>query len=122
MEQAFAKAEELAEHVKEYVNNRIDQLKLSSAEKTAKLMSYFIAVLVVVLLVVFFILFGAVALSLYMGEVFGAVYWGFLFTGGLLLLFAWITGVFRKTILQFPIMNALIQQLFTENEEDDEDD
>lgn len=122
MEHAFTKAEELAENVKEYVNNRIDQLKLSSAEKTAKLISNFIAVLVVVLLVVFFILFGAVALSLYMGEVLGAMYWGFLFTGGLLLLFALITWVFRKTILQFPIMNALIQQLFTENEEDDEDD
>ncbi|HEX4956610.1 MAG TPA: hypothetical protein VFV46_00415 [Lacibacter sp.] len=122
MEQAFTKAEQLATHIKEYANNRIDQLKLSSAEKTAQIMSYLIAVLVVVLLVVFFMLFGAIALSIYMGEIFGAMYWGFLFTGGLLLLFALLTWVFRKTILQFPIMNSIIQQLFTENEEDDEDD
>jgi uncharacterized membrane protein YqjE len=122
MEQVFSKAEELAQHVKEYVNNRIDQLKLYSAEKTAKLLSNLIAVFVVVMLVVFFILFGAVALSLFMGEVFGATYLGFLLTGGILLLFALIIWVFRSSILQLPIMNSIIGQLFTETEEEDEED
>jgi protein-S-isoprenylcysteine O-methyltransferase Ste14 len=122
MEQVFLKAEELAQHVKEYANNRIDQLKLSSAEKTAKLLSNLIAVFVVVALIVFFILFVAVALSLLMGEVFGATYLGFLFTGGILLLFAVIIWVFKSTILQLPIMNSIIGQLFTETEEEDEED
>jgi ABC-type multidrug transport system fused ATPase/permease subunit len=122
MEQAFSKAEELAQHLKEYADNRVDQIKLSSAGKTAKLMSYMIAVLVVVMFIIFFLLFAAVALSIFMGEVFGTMYWGFLFTGGLLLLLAAITWVFRKAILEFPIMNALIQQLFTKMEAEDEDD
>ena len=37
MEDTFAKAEELAEHVKEYINNRMDSVKLNSAEKSSKL-------------------------------------------------------------------------------------
>lgn len=122
MEQAFSTAEELAQHLKEYANNRMDQVKLSTAETTAKVLSVMIAVFIVVMLVAFFLLFAAVALSIFMGEVLGGIYRGFLFTGGLLLLLAGITWVFRKAILQFPIMNALIQQLFTTNEDDDEDD
>lgn len=121
MEQAFSKAEVLGKKLKEYANNRIDQIKLGSAEKTAKVMSYMIAVFAVVMLIIFFLLFAAVAFSIFMGQVFGAMYWGFLFTGGLLLLLAFITWVFRQPILQFPIMNALIQQLFTNPEEDEDD-
>lgn len=123
MEQIFSKAEQLAEHLKEYANNRADQIKLSTSEKTAKLFSWIIALGVIVALVVFFILFAAVALSLYMGEVFGAVYWGFLFTGGVLLLMALLLWILRTQILQYPIMNALIKQLFTKEEEaEDEED
>jgi hypothetical protein len=122
MEKTFSKAEDLAQNLKEYAANRIDQAKLSTAEKTAAVMSYLLAAGVVVLLLVFFILFGAIALSLFMGEVFGAMYWGFLFTGGILLLLAIFTWIFRAGILQYPIMNALIKQLFTKNEEENEDE
>ncbi len=123
MEQTFSKAEELVEHLKEYANNRVDQIKLSTSEKTAKLFAWLIAVGVIVVLVVFFILFAAVALSLYMGEVFGAIYWGFLFTGGVLLLLALLLWMFRAQLLQYPIRNAMIQQLFTKDEEaEDEED
>jgi Putative Actinobacterial Holin-X, holin superfamily III len=123
MEQTFSKAEELVEHLKEYANNRADQIKLSTSEKTAKLFSWLIAIGVIVALVVFFILFAAVALSLYMGEVFGAAYWGFLFTGAVLLLMALLLWMFRAQLLQYPIMTAMIQQLFTKDEEaEDEED
>lgn len=123
MEQTFSKVEELAEHLKEYASNRADQIKLSTSEKTAKLFSWLIAIGVIVALVVFIILFAAIALSLYMSEVFGAVYWGFLFTGGILLLMALLLWLFRAQLLQYPIMNALIKQLFTKDEEaEDEED
>lgn len=123
MEQTFTKAEELVAHLKEYANNRADQIKLSTSEKTAKLLSWLIAVGVIVVLVVFFILFAGIALSIYMGEVLGAAYWGYLFTGGVLLLLALLLWSFRARLLQYPIMNAMIQQLFTKEEEaEDEED
>jgi len=122
MQQTFSKAEELVEHLKEYANNRADQIKLSTSEKTAKLFSWLIAVGVIVALVVFFILFAAVALSIFMGEVFGAAYWGFLFTGGVLLLLALLLWMFRAQLLQYPIMNAMIKQLFTKDEEEEDEE
>lgn len=123
MEQTLEKAEALAEHLKEYANNRINQVKLSTSEKTAKLISYMLAIGIIAALFVFFILFAAVALSLYMGKILGALYWGFLFTGGVLLLLCALLWMFKTQLLQYPIMNALLQQLFTrEKEEEDEED
>jgi Flp pilus assembly protein TadB len=122
MEQTFSKAEELVAHLKEYANNRADQIKLSTSEKTAKLLSWLIAVGVIVALVVFFILFAGIALSIYMGEVLGAAYWGYLFTGGVLLLLALLLWLFRARLLQYPIMNAMIQQLFTKEEEAEDEE
>ncbi len=95
MEQTFSKAEELARNIKDYINNRVDQVKLSSAEKTARFMAYLIAICVVVMLAVFFILFAAIAFSLFMGKVFGAMHWGFLLTGSLLLLLAFFLWMAR---------------------------
>ena len=122
MEQVFSKAEEMAEHIKEYINNRTDQLKLNTSEQTAKLLSYLIATGIITALVIFFILFTWVALSLFLGELLGKTYWGFLITGSFLLLLAWLLWVFRRPVLQYPIMNALIQQLFKSEEENDDED
>lgn len=122
MEKIFSKAEEMVEHVKEYVNNRTDQLKLNTSEQTAKLLSYLIATGIITAMVIFFVLFAGVALSLFLGEVLGKPYWGFLITGGFLLLLAWLLWVFRRSVLQYPIMNGLIQQLFKSEEENDDDE
>ena len=48
MEKAFAKVEELADTIKEYVNTRIDAVKLNAAEKSSAVISNIIAGLVVV--------------------------------------------------------------------------
>ena len=39
MEETFAKVEELAAHVNEYVSNRIALIKLNTAEKSSKVLS-----------------------------------------------------------------------------------
>ena len=53
MDQGFNNAETFVDQVKEYVNNRLTQLKLSFAEKTSKVMAVMVAVLLFAL--VFFL-------------------------------------------------------------------
>jgi hypothetical protein len=68
MEKAFDKMEELANNIKEYVNARIDGVKLGAAEKNSVVIANVTAGIVASLVFLFFLGFASVALSLFLGE------------------------------------------------------
>jgi hypothetical protein len=119
MEKAFARAEELAGNIKEYVNNRLRMVKLSAAEKASKVAANFIALTITMVIMLFFIVFASLALAFVLGEWTGKLYWGFLIVAGLYLLFAAIIWIAKAKLLQLPIMNSLLQQLYSEEEEEE---
>lgn len=121
MEHSFAKAEELAAHVKEYFNNRISSVKLSAAEKSSKLAANILAALVACTVLVFFVLFASVALAFVFAGLTGEYYLGFLIVSGFYLLIGIVTWFARERLLRLPIMNSILQQLFKDEEEDEED-
>lgn len=119
MEKAFAKAEELAGTIKEYVNNRIESVKLNAAEKSSAVMANVIAGAIVAVVFIFFIVFASVALAFGLGEWLGKTWAGFLIVAGLYFLVGIIVWLARTKIIRLPIMNAFIQQLI--KTEDDEE-
>lgn len=121
MEKAFAKAEELASAVKEYVDTRLDTVKLSVAEKTSAVLANVLAGMVVALVFVCFIFFGSIALALLLGSWLGAWWLGFLIVAGIYLLLGLITWLARGRLIRLPIMNAMIRQLFNRLEYDDDE-
>ncbi len=118
MENLFSKAEDLAGNLKDYVNTRIDSLKLNAAEKSSKLIANGVAGMVVAILVLFFLGLGSIALSLAVGIWIGKTWAGFLVVGGFYLLVSIIIWTARAKLIRMPVMNAMIQQLFKEDEED----
>lgn len=119
MEKVFANVEELAGTIKEYVNTRIDSVKLNTAEKSSMAIANIIAGLVVAMVFLFFIVFASLALSFGLGEWIGKTWAGFLIVAGLYLLIGIIVWTARGRMIRLPVMNALIKQLFgDENEED----
>lgn len=121
MEKTFARVEELADTIKEYVNTKIESVKLSAAEKTSAVIANVLAGIVVALVFVFFVIFASVALSLGLGEWIGKTWAGFLIVAGLYLLIGIIVWTGRGKIIRLPLMNAMIRQL-SGNEEEEEDD
>jgi hypothetical protein len=119
MEKAFAKVEELADTVKDYVNTRIESVKLNTAEKTSAIIANLVAGLIVVSFFMLFFLFGSIALSFGLGEWIGKTWAGFLIVGGIYLLIGIVVWTARVKIIQLPVMNALIKQLFGEEDEED---
>jgi energy-coupling factor transporter transmembrane protein EcfT len=120
MEDTFIKIEQMAAHAKEYVNNRIAEVKLSSAEKTSKLLAIIIAIAVSMLVFIFFIAFASTALAFALAKWTGEFYWGFLIVAGIYFLLGMLVWILKEKLLRFPIMNAMLQQLFkadTDNEE-----
>ena len=122
METTFAKVEEMAVHVKEYVNNRIASVKLSAAEKSSKLMANVIAIAITMMVFVFFVVFASIALAYAFASLTGEFYWGFLIVAGIYLLLGVLVWLMKEKLLRLPIMNAMLQLLFKEDDELDEED
>jgi fatty acid desaturase len=120
MEKAFARVEELADTIKEYVNTRIESVKLSAAEKSSAVIANVLAGIIVAVVFLFFIVFASLALSFGLGEWIGKTWAGFLIVAGLYLLFGIIVWAARGKIIRLPLMNAMIQQLFKKDEEDED--
>ncbi|MBL7701941.1 MAG: phage holin family protein [Ferruginibacter sp.] len=118
MEKAFAKAEELADTVKEYVNNRIAAAKLNVAEKSSAVIANLAATLAVAGVLMLFILFSSIALAFCLGAWIGATWAGFLIVGGLYLLIGIIIWTARVKIIQLPVMNSILKQLFGDEDEE----
>ncbi len=119
MESAFAKVEELAGNIKEYVNTRIESVKLSTAEKSSAVIANLIGGFIVAVVFLFFIIFASTALAVGLGEWLNNTWLGFLIVGFLYLLTGIGVWAARGKIIRMPIMNALIQQLFTTDDEED---
>lgn len=118
MESTFARAEELAGNIREYVNSRIESVKLTAAEKSSGIIANLIAGLVLAVFFLLFILFGSIALAFGLGEWIGKTWAGFLIVACLYLLVALVAWFARGRIIRIPLMNALIKQLFKNDDEE----
>jgi len=117
MEQVFAKAEQLTEQLKEYVALEIEDMKLGAVQKGSAIIGNMAALIVVAVMVVFFLIFGGIALSIYLGDCMGSMPMGFLTVAGIFVVIALITWLGRKSLIQMPVMNSMINQLFAHEED-----
>ena len=118
MESTFAKVEELADHVKDYVQTKIASTKLNAAAKTSKLFSNLVAGFIVAGVFLIFVIFGSMAAALALSAWLGKMYAGFLIVAGIYLLAGIVVWGSRERLLRIPIMNSMINQLFKEDEKD----
>jgi hypothetical protein len=118
MEKAFAKAEELVDHVKQYVNNRIESAKLSTAEKSSAVIATLIAGATIAVVFIFFLIFAGVALSIGLGEWLGIPWLGFLIMALFYLLVGVVVWIARSRLIQLPIIRLLLKQLFNNKDHD----
>src|SRR6187401_159964 len=120
MDQDFNNAETFVDQVKEYVNTRLAQLKLSFAEKTSKVMSIMIAVVISALVFFLFLVLVCIAGAIAIGQWLESFWLGFLVMAGIVLLAGFILWISKDRLIRRPIMNALINAMF-DKEEDEKD-
>ena len=117
MNETFEKLEGLTEHVKDYVNTRIEITKLRIPEKTSLVVGNVIAIVIVVVLFLFVVVFGSFAGAWALSDMIGKKYAGFLIVAGFYLLLAIIVWAARGRLIRFPVMNALIKMLHKKDDE-----
>lgn len=117
MEKVFSKAEELAGTLRDYVDNRIETLKLKTAEKTSLLLSNMLAFLAVALVIFLALTLASIGLSLLIGNWIGSVWGGFLIMGLFYLILSWAIWAGRERVVRIPIMNAILLHLYPKEED-----
>ncbi len=120
MEEFVNKAEDLVGHIKEYVEVRVEEVKLEVADKSSRVMANVIARLVIFLIIWFFILLASMAIAFLLGQLWGKVWLGFLVVSVFYLLLSWLIWLGRDKWLRIPIMNGMLRQL-TKKDDEDED-
>ncbi|HEX4851924.1 MAG TPA: hypothetical protein VFV08_14010, partial [Puia sp.] len=78
MREEFEKIEETVTHLKAYVNTKIEQAKLSAADRVSDVLSVFIAKLLISLLFFLFVLYASSAVAYAIGSYTGRTWLGFL--------------------------------------------
>lgn len=118
MAQDFNTSENFVDQIKEYVNTRVTQLKLSLAEKTSKVIAIMIAVIMLALVFFLFLVLVCAACALAIGQWLENFWLGFLVMAGIVLLAGFILWIAKDWLIRRPIMNALINAMFDKDEDE----
>lgn len=121
MAEQFNSAESFVDQVKEYLNTRLSQLKLSFAEKTSKLVAITVAAVVTALVFFLFLVLVSVAGAIAIGQWLENYWLGFILVAVLILLIGFILWASKDSWLRKPVMNALIKVMFDKDEDDEKD-
>jgi len=121
MIEAFSKTEELAGNLKEYVNVKLDSIKLKTAEKSSIVFADVIAGALVLVVFSLALIFGSVAGAFALSSWIGKPFAGFLIMAGFYILLGLIVWAGKNRFIRFPLMNNIIQKLFKNGEEDETD-
>lgn len=113
---AIDKIEDLAAHIKDYVNTRIELIKLRFASATSKIISNLISFIVLSAFLLLFIIFLGIAAALLIGEKTGCMPLGFLSVGLFFLILGLLCWKFREKLIRIPVMNSIIRQWQGEDE------
>lgn len=121
MSEVFTRIEELAEDARDYINTRIEVVKLNTAEKASMVVAKLAAGIAVAVVFIFFLFFAGMAaahaLALWTGEAWS----GFLIVACFYLLLGLIVWNAKERLIRIPVMNAIISQLFKEKEDHEKD-
>lgn len=112
MEKTFAKFEELSENILQYINLRVDTMKIQTAEKTASVVANFAAGVIVFVIFIFFLLFSGIAASLLLGNMTGRIWLGFLIVSLFYLFVGFIFWKLRNKMIALPVLNSLLRIIF----------
>ncbi len=111
MENVKQEFEILLKQSTDYVDTRLELLKLQSVSKLSDVVSSLLSRMVVILVSLMFISLVSVAVSLWLGSLLGKSYYGFFIISGFYALIGLICFQMRHRLFKKPIGNLLIRKM-----------
>lgn len=118
MENTTSHIESIYERAKSYTETSIELFKLNAIDKTADIVSSIVMWIALGSIVVIFLLFVNIGISLYIGQLLGASYLGFLIVSSFYLLIGLFLYIFNNKLIMKPVTNLVIYKLMREKKED----
>ena len=103
--------------VSDYVDTRIELIKLGAIKTLAKTLSALILIALISFMTLFFLLFVVIAFSWYMADQLGSAALGFLCGGGVFSAILLLSIVFRKSLFLNPLIRIFLHASTEEDEE-----
>jgi hypothetical protein len=104
------KAEKLYNHVKEYLETRINLASLSIREKISEVLSSIVVAFILGLLLIFVFLFAGIGIALWLGDYFQSTSIGFFCVTGVYALITLLLFLNRNKWIKDPIIDAVIKK------------
>lgn len=111
MEEQKQQIETLFERAGDYLETRLELLRLKATHKTTDVASSLASRLIMVLIIILVVLMINIGLALWLGDVLGRSYYGFFALGGFYILVAILFQVFKTNLVEIPMSNAIIKKL-----------
>jgi hypothetical protein len=111
---------EMTENIRQYINLRVDLVKLVITEKLARLATVFILINIIFIVSMFLLLFLSFGFIYWYGDLFGPMWEGALIVAGGYLLIGIIILAFRVQIFMNPLIRQISKVLMEEKNENEE--
>lgn len=102
--------------VRDYVNLRLELLKIETAEKSAKVTAYMISSLVLLFTGFFCLLFISIVAGIYFSAYWGDYFKGFGVVGAFYVVLFLMVLLFKKAMIHRPVINTIIRLFFSADE------
>ncbi len=109
--------ETLSENVQDYVQTRIDLIKLKSIDKASQAITSTVVGVAAVGLGFFILVFLSFAAAFGIGDMVEKTYVGFLAVAGFYALLLLLVYVFREKLITVPVINVALQKYYWKEEE-----
>lgn len=116
MEDKATLIESLFKKTEEYVSTNIELFKLKSIDKSAELVSDLASKTILIIAGLITVMILNFGLAMYIGELVGKTYLGFLILGGAYAVITIMIYLFRNKLIKDPVNDALIIQMLKEKQ------
>ncbi len=111
MEEKATPIEMLFDKMEDYGKTTFKLVRLKTIDASAEVVSSIVSGFVVAVFVALFVFVFSVGASLYIGNILGAVHYGFFSVAGLYMLLGLVVYLNKKAWLIVPVRNLVIKQL-----------
>lgn len=112
MENTFNRIESLVEKTENYGKTSFELYRLKTISKTAEVISTFVSRGAVVLVLFMFLVFASFGLSLWLGEILGKSYLGFLCVAAFYIVLGVVLYFVLHRLIKRKISNSIISEIF----------
>ncbi len=112
MENTFNHIEPLFEKIEDYGKTSFELYKLKTISKTAEVVSTFVSRGAVVIVLSMFLVFASIGLALWLGDLLGKPYLGFLCVATFYIVLGGVLFYFLHKFIKRKVSNSIISEVF----------